>query len=235
MTTNPSSSPPATDDAGPRIGVGADRTLHPLRTRSRHLGSLLRGPLPRLPAPLDRVAEGWWRLPPRARPVAVLVAVVLVLSGLVARARTSPWGPPVRVLVAAGDLSGGDPVRAVATTWPRDLVPSDHLATTPDGVATRPVRAGEVLTEIHVAATRSDLLESDEVALAIDRELGLPPGAPVDVLGTDFDGRGRLLGHGRMLAVDETRSWIAVSRAAAPAMAAGLASGQVTIALARGE
>ncbi len=217
--------PPTSDDHdAPRRTVPA-RIAHAAR-------AVLSGPLPRLPRPLEPLAEGWWRLPARVRLLALLAAGLLASGGLVARSGTSPWGPPVPVLVAATDATPGQPVTARSANWPARLVPPDHLAAPPEGVATRALRAGEVLTEAHVAPDLSHLLTRGEVAVALDQQLGLPAGVQVVVLGTDFDGRGRRLGRGRLVAADDTRTWIAVDRVDAPAVAAGLTAGQVTVALA---
>lgn len=230
MTTlDPSRALPTGDlPTEPAVRAGADLSTPRWRR-------VLHGPLPRLPAPLDATMEGWWRLPPRLRLAATLVVVGLVAVGLALHTTTSRWGPATPVVVATAAAEAGQPLATTHATWPADLVPPDALATPPDGVATRHVRAGEVVTATHVATDLSDLLGHDEVALNLPSVPdGLPRGATLDLLGTDFDGTGRRLGRGRLVAVRQDGAWVVVDRGDAPAVAAALATGQVTVALAPG-
>lgn len=202
---------------------------------SRLRRALLRGPLPRLPRVLDAASEGWWRLPARVRLLALVLLAALVVAGIVARTSRSPWGPPTTVVVATADRSAGEQVTARTTTRPAAVVPDDALATVPAGRLARDVTAGEVLTRAHVADDLDDLLETGEVAIALAQELPrLPAGARLDLLGTGFDGTGTRLGSGRLLAVDDAWTWVALDRATAPGVAAAMATGQVTVALAPG-
>lgn len=161
-----------------------------------------------------------------------MVAVLAV--GLLRESSSSPWGAPVPVLVAEADAQPGRPVTTRPADWPRDLVPPDALVTPPDGaVATRPVRAGQVLVRGDLARDLDDLLRDGEVAVPLAQDLPeLPAGARVVVLGTSFDGTGRRLATGRLLARSAEWTWVAVSSSNAPAVAAALATGQVIIALA---
>lgn len=215
------------------IDPGHPRSRH---TAVRRLRAMANGPLPRLPGPLDDVAEAWWGLPTRVRLLATAVVVALVVLGLTLRSSTSPWGRPTTVVVAARAAAPGDPLVATTTTWPADLVPADALTTPRDGIANRAVRAGEVLTRADVAGDLSHLLTTDEVAMTIS---GAPPGLPATahlvLLGTDFDGVGRRLGGARLLSRDDETTWVAVDRGVAPAVAAALSTGQVTVAVAPGQ
>lgn len=191
------------------------------------------GPLPALPRALDSVSEGWWRLPPRLRLLAFIVLVVLVGFGVVRRGSATPWGPPVEVVVAAGDLDAGQPVAAMTASRPASLVPSNALERIPSGRMSRDVTAGEVLTSAHVVADLDDLLENGEVAIALSQQLpGIRVGSRLEILGTGFDGLGDHLGPGRLLAVDGDQTWVAIDQDRAPAIAAAMTTGSVTVALA---
>lgn len=189
----------------------------------------------RWPRLVDRVADGWWRLPSRFRVAAIVVVLGLAAIGMARRSGQSPWGRPVDVLVAVADVEPGGPVASRRRTWPADLVPADAMASiAPDAVASGRIRAGEVLTGAHVARGLDDLLRPGEVAVPLAQEVpDLPDDARVVLLGAGFDGAGRRLASGRVVARDETWTWVAVSATRAPDVAAATATGPVTVALSR--
>ncbi|HEX2028763.1 MAG TPA: SAF domain-containing protein, partial [Nitriliruptorales bacterium] len=104
--------------------------MEPPRSLAARWRRALEGPPPVLPAPLDRASERWAAAPPRMR-AAVVVVAVLVLATIAGRgAATSPWGPPVRVVVATHDLPAGHTLTTQdlrAVTWPRDVAPDDAV------------------------------------------------------------------------------------------------------------
>ncbi len=192
------------------------------------------GPLPGWPRPVDHLVESWWRLPARLRLVAVLVLAAVLVVGVTVRGRRSPWGPAVPVVVAATDTRPGSPVVGQVRDRPAGLVPADALATPPThAVAARHLREGEVVTTADVARDLAELLGPDELGVALAQDLpDLPTHARVALLGTALDGTGRRLAGGRLLARTDGWTWIAVPRSAGPAVAAAVATGQVTVALA---
>lgn len=215
------------------------RSTRAVRRRSSPLATTpptrwWRGPPPAWPRPLDRLLDAWWRVPLRLRLVLVALIIGLAIAGLVHRTTRSPWGRAVPVLVAAADAAPGDDLMATSADWPDDLVPARALTALPgEAIATRPVRAGDVLTELDVARDLADLVRPGEVAIALAQDLpDLPAGARLVVLGTGFDGTGRHLASGRLLARSSEWTWVAVAASAAPSVAAAMATGQVTVALA---
>jgi len=165
-----------------------------------------------------------------------VLVVALAAAGVVRRSGQSPWGPPVDVVVAAVDIEAGGRVTAESRTWPADLVPADALTSVaPDAVARRRVRAGEVLASGHVARDLDDLLRPGEVAVPLAQDLpDLPDDARVVLLGAGFDGTGRRLASGRLVARDDTWTWVAVPSAQAADLAAAIATGPVTVAVSPG-
>ncbi len=207
----------------------------PAHAGDRRWPAPLGGPPVRWPRPVDRVADGWWRLPARLRVAAIVLVLGLAAAGLVRRSGQSPWGRPVDVVVAEVDADPGAPVTAQHGTWPADLVPADAVTSiAPDAIASRRIRAGEVLTGDHVARGLDDLLAPGEVAVPLAQDLpDLPDDARVVLLGAGFDGTGRRLASGRLVARDDTWTWVAVARAEAADVAAATATGTVTVAVSR--
>lgn len=164
--------------------------------------------------------------------VGLVGLAILVVAGTVQRSSSTPWGPDVRVAVATHDVDAGHPVAAALAWRPARLVPEAALTTVPDGIATRDLGAGQVVTSNAVGDDLHDLLEPDEVALALAQELpALPADAPLVILGMAFDGTGQALGHGRLLAHTDSWTWIAVARGDAPRIAAATHTGGVQLAL----
>jgi hypothetical protein len=120
------------------------------------LADRLQGPPIALPAALDRCSEYWWRLPPRARVAAVVLALAMVLAGgelRVAQARNHWGGPPRRALVAVRDAAIGQPPQVRAVRLPPALVPRDAPQQVDDGARLAfALPKGAVLTREHLSA-----------------------------------------------------------------------------------
>lgn len=204
--------------------------------RTSLLRSLLHGPLPALPAVVDTAVEGWWRLPPRVRALALVVLGALVVFGITSHTSASPHGPTRMVVVARADATAGEPVSTADVAVlgrPAAFVPDGALEAIPDGRLARDLGAGEVVTSRHVVDDLHGLLRPGEVAIAVDHHVPpLPARADLQVLGTAFDGSGRHLADARLLAADPEWTWIAVAAGTAPDIAAALATGGVTLAIA---
>jgi hypothetical protein len=214
-----------------------------LRTRTPSEGS--RGALPRLPGPpfllpgtADRIAEGWWRLPPRARTVLVTAAALLTLGAVLLRIALSPYGPPVTVLVATTDLAVGaspTPSDVTSATWPRGLLPAAAPATREDLVGSRltaAVGTGTVLTRDHL---RDDGplagLAGGTAAVPLPPGLlrGVREGTRLDLVAVSGDGSGRTLARDvRVLAVGPEAVWVEVARERAADVAAAALRGTLS-------
>lgn len=222
-------------DAVPNSTGPRPRTPHRSRTRTRaaSAGSLLHGPLPALPAPIDAAVEGWWRLSPRIRAVAVALCLGLVIFGIVQRTSRSEWGPLQEVAVARQARDAGMVVEFELQYRPQTFVPANAVSETDQRLLARDIGAGEVVTEWHLAAGIDSLLADDEVALAVPNDLPeLPPHAHLSLLATGLDGTGVRLGNARLLAHRPDWLWIAVDASIAPGVTAAMDRGGVTIVLA---
>jgi Flp pilus assembly protein CpaB len=200
--------------------------------------SWLPGPPLRLPGVLDRVAEGWWLLTPRARTALAALAVSLVLAAVLLRIALAPYGPPVNVLVTSADLEVGAPLGPSDVTtarWPRDLTPPAPLLTRADLLGTRlavGVPAGTVLTARHV---RDDgplaTLASGRAAVPVPDALlrGVDRGSRLDLITVVGDGTGRTIAQDvRILTVEEGTVWLEVPRDRAPDVAAAALRGTLS-------
>jgi len=216
-----------------------------LRSRDRAPSEGARGVLPRLlgpparlPGVVDRVAEGWWRLAPRARTALTGLAVLAVLGATLLRIALSPYGAPVTVLVATSDLMVGTiPGASDVTTarWPRALLPPSPPAARGDLGGARlsmGIAAGTVLTRAHL---RDDgpLAELTPGAAAVPAPLGslrgAASGALLDLVGVAGDGSGRTIARGvRVLAVDGDTVWLEVERDRAADVAAAALRGTLS-------
>lgn len=187
---------------------------------------------------MDRIAEGWWRLPPRARTAIAAVGVILVVAAVLLRVLRSPYGPPVPVLVAVRELPVGARVDATDVTverWPRDLVPPGPL-TTPTQLAdtrlTARVTVGTVLTDAHVQDDGPlATLGAGRAAVAVPAGLlhGVGVDARLDLVGVAGDGSGRVLAQdGRVLAVEGETVWLEVGRERAADVAAAALRGTLS-------
>jgi hypothetical protein len=203
--------------------------------RSR-LSRLLDAAPPVLPAALDRASERWWRTPPQVRAVALLAALALLLAAGTVRLASSPWGPPVPVLVATRDLPLGSPLApdAVrATEWPARLVPPGALEKVAGSIAIAPVAEGSVLTDRVVGdGGVGAALPDGTAAVAVPTELVpvLLPGARLDLVGAELDGRGQALATAATVLTDDGEHvWVAVDHHQAPVVAAAAATGTITV------
>ena len=111
----------------------------------------------RRPGGLPRALDGVRRtVLLRRRPLAVLLAVVAVLTGL--RAATAPPEPTTGVMVASRDLPGGAPLTGAdleRRLLPVEGVPrgaTDDAATLVGRTLAAPVREGEPVTDVRVVA-----------------------------------------------------------------------------------
>jgi hypothetical protein len=120
------------------------------------LADRLQGPPLALPAALDRCSEYWWRLPPRARAAAAVLAVLVFVAGgelRIAQARDQWGGPPRRALVAVRDTAVGQPPQVRAVRLPPALVPPDAPQQIDDGARLAfALPKGAVLTRGHLSA-----------------------------------------------------------------------------------
>lgn len=196
------------------------------------------GPPLRLPVAADRIAEGWWRLTPRTRAAVGVVAVVALVTAVVARLALSPYGPPTVVLVTRGDLAVGstvDPDDVDRTRWPVGLLPAARPVTRAELARARlatDVPAGTVLTRAHLRdAGPLATLAEDAAAVPVPAELlrGVTPTARLDVVGVAGDGSGRVLARDtRVLAVEDGTVWLEVGRDAAADVAAAALRGTLS-------
>jgi hypothetical protein len=198
------------------------------------LTTLFDGPPLALPPVLDRCSERWWRTSPRVRMLVVLAAVAALLLAGTVRLASSPWGAPVEVLVAARDLTVGEPVGPAdvrRTDWPAALVPAGSLR---DAVGTvvAPLPAGSVVTDRHVGdGGLGAAVPPGDAAVALPTELvpELPAGARLDLVGADLDAGGVTLAAGATVLVDDgAHVWVAVRRQEAGAVAAAALAGRIT-------
>jgi hypothetical protein len=216
-----------------------------LRIRTSAPSEGARGATPRLPGPPfllpgigDRIAEGWWRLTPRARTVLASSAVLLAVAAVLLRIALSPYGPPVTVLVTTGELAVGSspgPSDVTSTAWPRGLLPPSAPATRDDLVDARltvGVVAGTVLTRDHL---RDDGplagLSTGSAAVAVPAGLlrGAREGVRLDLVAVSGDGSGRTVARDvRVLAVAPDGVWIEVPRERAADVAAAALRGTLS-------
>jgi len=187
---------------------------------------------------VDRIAEGWWRLTPRARTALGVLAVTVALAAVLLRIALAPYGPPVPVLVAAADLDVGaalGPSDVTAARWPRDLTPPAPLLTRaalPGARLAFGVTAGTVLTTRHV---RDDgplaALPAGTAAVPVPSGLlrGVDGGTRLDLITVLGDGTGRTIAQGvRVLTVDGDTVWLEVTRERAPDVAAAALRGTLS-------
>jgi hypothetical protein len=187
------------------------------------------------PAILDRAAERWWHLPPRVRALCLIAAVVLTLVAGTLHLTTSPWGAPTTVLVAARDLSVGQPVGpddVRRADWPASLVPAGAV-TEVAGTVLAPVPAGSILTDLHLGdGGLGAALPAGRAAVGLPAELvpDLPPGSTIDLVAPDLDARGVILAsRAVVLADDGTQVWVVVDHPEAADVAAAAATGSITV------
>lgn len=201
------------------------------------LRSRLDGPPPALPALLDRAAERWWMARPRTRVALVVLGLVLLVAGGVARAATSPHGPPVPVLVATRDLPVGHqlaPDDLRRTMWPRDLVPAGAAGEL-SGTVVGALPAGAIATDRHVAVNGvTAALPSGQAAVPVPAEAlpALPAGTRLDVVAADLDGGVQVLARSATVVANAGEIvWVAVATDEAPAVAGAAGRGSLSVVL----
>ena len=198
----------------------------------------LHGPPLRLPVVGDRVAEGWWRLTPRARTALGTAGALVAVAAVLLRIALSPYGPPVPVLVAGSDLAPGAQAEAadvVTARWPRELLPSSGPASREDLLGARlatGVLAGTPLTRDHL---RHDgpLADLAPGAAAVPVPAALLRGADartrLDLVAVSGDGSGRTLAQDvRVLSVEGDTVWVEVGRDRAADVAAAALRGTLS-------
>jgi Flp pilus assembly protein CpaB len=170
-----------------------------------------------------------------------IVTAVTVLTAVLLRVALSPYGPPVPVLVATGDLRVGELITGAdvtVTRWPRELVPPGALArrsAAVGGRTTMGVTAGTVLTLRHVTGDgplTGLVTGSAAVPVPSGALRGASGGARLDLVVTLGDGTGRILARDvRVLAEEGGTTWLEVDRALAPDVAAAAARGTLSAAV----
>lgn len=195
--------------------------------------ALFDGRPPALPDPVDRLAERWVSLPPRARLTLGVAAGLMLLLLAGAGAARSPWGPPVDVLVAVRDLPAGHrlaPEDLAPARWPAELVGARSQEPT-GRTLTMALPAGTPVTSAHLGdGGPAAQLRDGEVAFPLPLEATpqVEPGQVVDLVAGDASGGGsRLAAAARILATDGTTVWVAVGREDAPGLAGAAAWGRV--------
>lgn len=187
---------------------------------------------------MDRAAEGWWRLSPRARAVLIVLITASLLTAVLLRIALSPYGPPVNVLVASRRLAAGEAPPADAITaarWPRTLLPDAAPATRADLAGARltmEVTPGTLLTVEHLRDD-SPLTDLAATAAAVPVPatllVGTDAGRRLDVTTVAGDGSGRTLARDvRVLAVDGDVVWLEVPRDRAADVAAAALRGTLS-------
>ncbi len=210
-----------------------DRAVDAPRSPARSAGPPLR-----LPVAVDRIAEGWWRLTPRARVTVGAVGAAALVATVVLRLALSPYGPPTVVHVARTDLAVGSTVTlgdVDRTRWPVGLLPAAAPATRAelDGVRlAADVPAGTVVTrdQLRDAGPLATLV-TGAAAVPVPGDLlgGVAPAARLDVVGVAGDGTGRVLARDvRVLAVEDGTVWLEVDRDAAADVAAAALRGTLS-------
>jgi pilus assembly protein CpaB len=170
--------------------------------------------------------------------MALLVGAALtLLAAGTLHVASSPWGPPVSVLVATGDLEVGhrlDEGDVRRADWPADLVPPGAVLEA-TGTVVAPVPAGSVVTGLHLGdGGLGTAVPDGRAAVPLPAELAgdLHPGARLDLVGTDLDARGLVLARDAVvLAHDGTHGGVGVDRMAEAASPAAAMSGAVATVL----
>ena len=186
---------------------------------------------------VDRISEGWWRISPRRRSVLALVVGAALTLVVLLRVALSPYGPPLRVVVATRDLAVGtrlDVDDVVEARWPASLVPDHLLADRTDALGaalSTGVVAGSPISRRHLDGDGvTGALADWAVAVPVPAEL-LPPlvaGGRIDVVVTLGDGSGSAAASDvRVLSIDGGIVWLEVERARAPDVSAAAGRGTI--------
>lgn len=164
------------------------------------------GPPPRLPGAVDRLAEGWARLPPRVRLLSWAIAITILATQCSAYrdGLTAQWGGEgVTVLQATHSVpAGADPTASVTEVrLPPVAVPPDPTTDLGDNPRlTVPLLEGAVLTQAHLSpvGAAAALAPGDRLLpVPIDPAWGIEQGVVVDAWAVD-----RAAGPPRQLLTD---------------------------------
>ena len=166
--------------------------------------------------------------------VAVAVGVGLGTARALARvdAARLAWGEQQTVWVATAAIEPGQPIVADRRRVPRAVVPITAVGSSPSSAAARQrIAAGEIVTVEDVAASgTAGLIPAGWVALAVTSAAGhLATGDHVRLYAGD-----QLVATGLVVDSGDDELMVAIPEAAAPAMAAALQAGTVTIGLTAG-
>lgn len=202
------------------------------------LPDLLDGPLPPLPALLDRVSERWWSLGPRVRVAVVLASAVLLPLFVTSAEGGAP--PTAEVLVAVRDLPPGTRIGpadvAVRHREDTDLPPAATTSLPPDVQTAMLVPTGSVITSHHLSDHGiAGSIPSGRVAVAVASDrlpTSLRPGQRLDLLAGGPDGSGQVIAsEARVLANHGDHIWIEMSREEAAQVAGATAWGAIGVGL----
>jgi hypothetical protein len=194
-----------------------------------------------LPGPLDRWSERWWSLPNRARHLAVLAAIALLLAGgewRVRRAQAAWGGPPRRALVAVEAAAVGQRPRLRTVELPPAIVPPGAPAAVDGGVRLAlALPEGGVLTRAHLSpkGPAAGLPAGLRVVpLPVSPGTRIVAGGRVDVwiAAAAPDGSRRIAGRRPVVGVrgdDERVALVGLSTAEVAAAVQGLADGEVLL------
>lgn len=200
--------------------------------------SVLTGPLPALPAPLDAASRAWSGAGGRVRGLVRLLAAAVVAALLVGRLAHGPFGPPTSVLVVTRPLAAGAPLTAddvAVRTRPADVVPDGAVrsleALGPDATAAGPLPRGAVVSAAQVTAGGPGALATPGSAVVAVDAAALPPlpvGTRLDVAGPAVDGTMRVAAADAVVVGDDgTWRWLRVDRADVAALADGIRDGRL--------
>jgi hypothetical protein len=203
----------------------------------------LDGPHVVLPAAVDRACEHWWRLPPRLRVLAILLAVLALLACdqyRVVRAQQRWGGPARRALVAIEHGNVGDRPALQARRLPPAMVPPDAPQRIDDDARLAlALPRGAVLTRAHVSPRGPAVGLGPDlrvVPLPVPAGLDIRAGSRVDVwiLAEGSDGSRRVARGRSVLSVsepdgDEPVALIGLATGEVAATVRGLATGDVLL------
>lgn len=159
---------------------------------------------------------------------AVAMGTERAMAGVDAQRRS--WGEQTAVWVASARIEPGQPIRSSRQQVPRAMVPASAVDVAPDdSVARQRIGAGEIITDVDVAAPGpAGLVPDGWVAFAVP-----VPSAPwavgdhVRVYAVD-----QFVSAGIVVDEGDSASVVAIPAESAPAMATALQADTVTIALA---
>lgn len=193
-----------------------------------------------MPAIIDRWHERWWGLPPRIRQGLAAALIGLAIAVTIAKLFTSPYGPPVTVLIAPRDLAIGQVVAAgdfAQARRPARLVPHDALLVedrqrVTGRTVTASLIAGSVATWRHLGDLGLvEVLPDGRVGVPVPASAlpGLQVGTWVTLVAHQHDGHAtELASHALVVGNDGHQVWLAVDPVNGPRIAAAAATGRIT-------